>query len=230
MRSRSQSCPLRGTGRAARHLEAAPRINMGGVGADERLVTPRAEERVQVLRSTVEPHGSGGDELYTVSCAVESLHVISGEVTVSFADRKAQLEAGDTVTFPGITPHTSERGGGGEPCGFSCPPRGAARGSRPAPVPRPRRPGRDRRMQPPIRRDALPRDLRGGQSGRRVLVKHDHGAGALTATHRIECLVDLIERHTRTDHLVERELPREVRVGHAREVARAGRVRRSSIR
>lgn len=94
-------------------LDAAPRINMGGVGADERLVTPRAEERVQVLRSTVEPHGSGGEELYTVSCAVESLHVISGEVTVSFADRQARLEAGDTVTFPGITPHTWSAGAAG---------------------------------------------------------------------------------------------------------------------
>ncbi|MBL3699642.1 helix-turn-helix domain-containing protein [Leucobacter luti] len=94
-------------------LADAPRINMGGLGTDERLVTPRAEERVQLLRSTVEPHGSGGDELYTVSCTVESLHLISGEVTVRFADRETQLAAGDTLTFPGLTPHTWRAGAAG---------------------------------------------------------------------------------------------------------------------
>lgn len=94
-------------------LADAPRINMGGLGTDERLVTPRAEERMQVLRSTVEPHGSGGDELYTVSCAVESLHIISGEVTVSFSGRDTELGAGDTLTFPGLTPHTWRAGATG---------------------------------------------------------------------------------------------------------------------
>ncbi|MFF8819392.1 MULTISPECIES: helix-turn-helix domain-containing protein [Leucobacter] len=94
-------------------LADAPRINMGGIGADERLVTPRAEERVQVLRSSVEPGGSGGDELYTVSCDVESLHVVAGEVGVQFADREVTLAPGDTLTFPGRTPHTWRAGEAG---------------------------------------------------------------------------------------------------------------------
>jgi transcriptional regulator with XRE-family HTH domain len=87
-------------------LADAPRINMGGSGADERLITPRTEERVQLLRSSLEPHANGGDELYTVNCAVESLHVVSGAVIVEFAGREDVLEAGDTLTFPGRTPHT----------------------------------------------------------------------------------------------------------------------------
>lgn len=87
-------------------LADAPRINMGGSGADERLVTPRTEERVQLLRSHLEPHANGGDQLYTVNCAVESLHVISGSVTVEFAGREETLDPGDTLTFPGRTPHT----------------------------------------------------------------------------------------------------------------------------
>ncbi|RGE15874.1 helix-turn-helix transcriptional regulator [Leucobacter sp. wl10] len=87
-------------------LADAPRINMGGSGADERLVTPRAEDRVQVLRSSLAPNASGGSALYTVNCSVESLHVVSGELEVLFADRRMTLAAGDTVTFPGRTPHT----------------------------------------------------------------------------------------------------------------------------
>ena len=37
---------------------------------------------------------------------VEVLHVISGVVTVRFADRSVHLDAGDALTFPGREPHT----------------------------------------------------------------------------------------------------------------------------
>ncbi|WP_017792163.1 helix-turn-helix domain-containing protein [Leucobacter salsicius] len=89
-------------------LAHAPHINMGGTGADERLVTPRSEQRVQVLRSSLSPRASGGAKLYTVNCEVESIHVISGEVELVFADRRTALSTGDTLTFPGRTPHTWE--------------------------------------------------------------------------------------------------------------------------
>lgn len=94
-------------------LESAPAINMGGTGADERLVTPRSEDRVQVLRSSLEPDASGGDQLYTVNCNLESLHVVSGELEIQFADRQIALVAGDTLTFPGRTPHTWRAGASG---------------------------------------------------------------------------------------------------------------------
>lgn len=91
----------------------APRINMGGTAVDEWLITPRAEERVQVIRSTAQPHASGGDEVYTISCDVEVLHVITGEVTLSLEDRVEVLHPGDTLTFPGRAPHTWRAGSEG---------------------------------------------------------------------------------------------------------------------
>jgi len=94
-------------------LPEAPLINMGGVGAIERLVTPRAEDRLQVLRSSLDPNASGGDALYTVNCSVETLHVVSGEVEIVFSDRSERLSPGDTVTFPGRTPHTWRAGASG---------------------------------------------------------------------------------------------------------------------
>lgn len=94
-------------------LEAAPKINMGGDGADERLLTPRAEESVQLLRSSINPGGSGGSELYTVNCAIESMHLLSGSLTVRFANREVALAPGDTITFPGSTPHTWNAGSEG---------------------------------------------------------------------------------------------------------------------
>lgn len=88
----------------------APRVNLGGVGVDDRMVTPRSEDRVQMLRSALEPHSSGGDELYTISCEVESVHVISGEITIVLPDRQVKLHADDTLTIPGRVPHTWRAG------------------------------------------------------------------------------------------------------------------------
>ncbi|MFO7690523.1 MAG: XRE family transcriptional regulator [Cryobacterium sp.] len=86
--------------------ENAPNINLGGVGANERLLTPRREGRVQVVRSTVVPGGAGGDKLYTVNSPVDVVHVLSGSLVVQFSDRTWQLAPGDSLTFDGREPHT----------------------------------------------------------------------------------------------------------------------------
>ncbi|TDN88451.1 helix-turn-helix domain-containing protein [Microbacterium sp. BK668] len=90
----------------------APRINLGGVHAQERLMSPRGEHRVQLLHSELQPDAHGGADLYTINCDVEVLHVIEGRVTVRFADRSVPLSAGDALTFPGREPHTWHVDGG----------------------------------------------------------------------------------------------------------------------
>lgn len=87
-------------------LAEAPRITLGGEGIVEQLVTARSERRLQVIRAVIEPHGKGEKELYAVDCEVEVLHVISGKFTLIFAKESFELEAGDTVTFPGREPHS----------------------------------------------------------------------------------------------------------------------------
>ncbi|MFD5864435.1 helix-turn-helix domain-containing protein [Agromyces sp. NPDC127015] len=94
-------------------LDGAPRVNFGGTGIVERLVSPRGESRVQVIRSSMAPGASGGAELYTISSDVEVLHVISGSVTARFVDRVVELAEGDALTFPGREPHSWEAGDGG---------------------------------------------------------------------------------------------------------------------
>ena len=91
-------------------LDDAPRINMGGQGALERQVTPRSESRVQLIRSSLEPNASGGGALYTVNCDLEVLHIVSGSLRLRLSDREEQLGAGDTLTFPGRSPHTWSTG------------------------------------------------------------------------------------------------------------------------
>ncbi|MGW6454890.1 helix-turn-helix domain-containing protein [Streptomyces sp. NPDC055078] len=86
-------------------LEDAPHVNLGGRGVADRMITPRAQARVQVLRSRLEPGADGGDDLYTINCEVEVLHVITGELSVLFTGRTLTLSAGDTLTFSGREPH-----------------------------------------------------------------------------------------------------------------------------
>ncbi|CAN5358018.1 helix-turn-helix domain-containing protein [soil metagenome] len=88
------------------HLDEAPRINFGGSLAFERLLTPRSESTVQLLRSVLEPGASGGDDFYTINCEREVLHIISGGLTLLYPQRSITLGEGDTFTLPGREPHT----------------------------------------------------------------------------------------------------------------------------
>lgn len=87
-------------------LAEAPRISLGGEGIVEQLVTARSEKRLQVIRAVIAPHGEGEKELYAVDCEVEVLHVLSGRFVLIFANERFDLEAGDTMTFPGREPHS----------------------------------------------------------------------------------------------------------------------------
>lgn len=87
-------------------LADAPRINMGGMRAVERLLTPRSESRVQVLRSLLEPGATGGEELYTINCDVEIVHVITGTLQVRLVGGTVDLKTGDTMTLAGREPHS----------------------------------------------------------------------------------------------------------------------------
>lgn len=84
----------------------APGILLVGEGVDERLLTPRGQPQLQVVRSRVAAGGSGGAELYTLDCDVEVLHVLEGRLEVTMADTTVELGPGDTLTLAGREPHT----------------------------------------------------------------------------------------------------------------------------
>ena len=86
--------------------DEAPRIYLTGHGANERLLTARGQGRLQLVRSMIEPGGTGGAELYTLNCALEVVHVLEGRLELIFADRSELLEPGDAMTFSGREPHT----------------------------------------------------------------------------------------------------------------------------
>lgn len=87
-------------------LKSAPIVNFGGSSVDDRLITPRGEAGIQMLRSTLGLGAHGGADFYTIACEVEVLHVLRGSVTLRFPQEELDLARGDTVTFAGRQPHT----------------------------------------------------------------------------------------------------------------------------
>jgi transcriptional regulator with XRE-family HTH domain len=94
----------------------APLINLGGTGADERLLSPRGQPRVQLIRSRIEPGGNGGPELYTLNSEIEVVHVLLGTLEVAFVDATVRVMAGDALTFSGREPHTWSNADPAHPC------------------------------------------------------------------------------------------------------------------
>ncbi len=86
--------------------DTGPHINLGGTGTDERLLSPRNEERLQVIRATIKPGGHGGEHLYAIAADFDLLHVLSGRVTVRFTSAEWQLGPGDSLSFNGREPHS----------------------------------------------------------------------------------------------------------------------------
>lgn len=82
------------------------RINFGGEGALERLVTPGTQGALEVIHSVIEPGGTGGEELYVLACDAECAFVLSGNVEVVVEGGSETLGPGDAMTFSGSTPHT----------------------------------------------------------------------------------------------------------------------------
>lgn len=88
--------------------DSAPAINLGGTGADEKLMTPRGQAALQLVHTTAAPGGTGGPDLYTINCEIEVVYVVKGSVDIVFADRRERLGTGDALTMRGSEPHTWE--------------------------------------------------------------------------------------------------------------------------
>ncbi len=79
--------------------ENLPRIEFGGEGLSEFLLTPQSEQRVQAILSRIQPGGGSGHEPYQLPGEVEFLYVIDGVLEISFPDSVITLGTGDAATF-----------------------------------------------------------------------------------------------------------------------------------
>ena len=82
------------------------RIEFGGKGLHDYLLSPSTRSRIQVVWSEMGPGGSGGDELYTIPAEEEFVMVISGQLLMTVAGQETLLAEGDAMTFDPRKPHT----------------------------------------------------------------------------------------------------------------------------
>lgn len=87
-------------------LDDAPAVSLGGEGISEKLLTPPTQRAVQIIHATIQGRGRGEEELYTVDCIMESIHIIQGTFVLVTSAREFLLQEGDTVTLPGSEPHS----------------------------------------------------------------------------------------------------------------------------
>lgn len=90
----------------------APRVQLGGVGTDERLLSRGLAGELMVLRATIEPGGHGGNELYTLDTDVSFVTVLEGELEFVIGDAHYFLHPGDSLTVSSRVPHNWRNPGG----------------------------------------------------------------------------------------------------------------------
>lgn len=87
-------------------LDSAPTLSSKGTGISERLLTPRRENRLQVIRGELEPGAVGSSQNYSINSPVHFLHVVSGRISVTIQDETWELEENDSLTFDGNESHS----------------------------------------------------------------------------------------------------------------------------
>ncbi|KXP00578.1 XRE family transcriptional regulator [Tsukamurella pseudospumae] len=91
--------------------DAYPQVSFGGTGLSEYLLTPSAEQRVQVLLSDIEPGGGSGDESYALPAEVSFVLVQRGLLHLTLPPEPGvELAVGDAMTFDPGRPHAFAAG------------------------------------------------------------------------------------------------------------------------
>lgn len=87
-----------------------PRIEFGGTGVTDWLLSPDPSDPLQVILSEVAPAGGGGEQPYTLAADREFVFVLSGSLRVVVGEEEHLLGAGDALTFSPREPHTWANG------------------------------------------------------------------------------------------------------------------------
>lgn len=82
------------------------RIDYGGEGLEQHLLTPGSRVRLQVTHTIFEPGGTAGGERYSIQAEEEFLLVLSGVIVVEVNSASFILNRDDALTFDPREKHT----------------------------------------------------------------------------------------------------------------------------
>ena len=72
-------------------------VNFGGFGVEDVVLTPRWERSLEVIESTIEAGGRGGDEPHAFEADAELIYVLKGSLDVTMGDEVHRLRSGDAL-------------------------------------------------------------------------------------------------------------------------------------
>ena len=84
---------------------AGARLEMGGLGITEYLLTPADERYVQVMQTILEPGGGSGGA-YTLAAETVFVIVLRGELALTVDGQPRALAERDSTTFSARLPHS----------------------------------------------------------------------------------------------------------------------------
>lgn len=91
------------------------RIDYGGIGVADWLLSPDTELPLQAILSEIAPGGGGGDELYALTAELVFVFVLAGSLRVVMDDGAHLVGAGDAFTYSPQEPHTWANASPSEP-------------------------------------------------------------------------------------------------------------------
>jgi transcriptional regulator with XRE-family HTH domain len=82
------------------------RIEFGGHGVQDFLLTPSDTSALRVLEANIEPGGYSGEEPYSLKVAHETAFVLQGSISITVDEVTHTLAAGDALTISGGAVHS----------------------------------------------------------------------------------------------------------------------------
>lgn len=94
---------------------AAPVIDFG-CGVCHAVQTPSTVESMRVIRIELAPGASAPKEEYVIHKGSEFVQILKGAMVLELESESFRLRCGDSITFPGRTPHTYRNASRRERC------------------------------------------------------------------------------------------------------------------
>jgi transcriptional regulator with XRE-family HTH domain len=94
----------------------APVIEFGAARLRQLVLTPPDGDDLRVVKLLLSPGAKVNGEVHTGSRGTTFIHVLRGKLVVDMEGEQFELEPGDSLTFPGRTPHTCRNSSGRERC------------------------------------------------------------------------------------------------------------------
>lgn len=96
--------------------DEAPVLEFGSAGVRQLVLTPTGVTDLRMVKLLLAPGADATGEVDTGTRGTAFIHVLRGKLALDLEGEQFELGPGDSLTFPGRTPHTYRNSSGRERC------------------------------------------------------------------------------------------------------------------